>query len=244
MFGWPIPRLGDGPGPGSVDHRERTLPRSQPLQGTATITMQRLLNLPLAARLGAGFGALGLALVIVAFFAGSSIGSLKSEINELGSHDVRALSLVSNIGTRYESMGHLTAQHLYVHDGDIAAQKTLEAAINALKAANARDLAELTPLLDSPEAKAAIGNVDHARAEFKAQDAEALRRSHSETLAGAEDRAGSRDLYISKVVPSLEQLQKDFASLGEAVKKGAAESTSSSEAKARDGLRTIVIITG
>ena len=63
-------------------------------------------NLPLAARLGVGFGALGLALVVVAFFAGSAISGLKGELDTMGGRDLRTLTLVSEIGSRAEAIGH------------------------------------------------------------------------------------------------------------------------------------------
>jgi methyl-accepting chemotaxis protein len=209
----------------------------------AHITMQRLQNLPLAAHLGAGFGALGLALVIVAFFAGSSIGSLKSELTTMGSHDVRALTLVSNIGSRAEAIGHLTAQHLYVHDGDIAAQKKIEAQILELKAANARDLKDLDPLLANPKVKQTFAATVASRKSFIAAYTEAVRRSHAETLANVEERDGSRGVYESEVVPALSELQRDFQSLNTTVKAGANESVKASEGDAAGALRTILIIT-
>jgi methyl-accepting chemotaxis protein len=206
--------------------------------------MQRLQNLPLAARLGAGFGALGLALLIVAFFSGSSIGGLKSELNEVGARDIRALSLVSDIGTRAETIGHLTTQHLYVEDGNLAAQKRLEAEIADLKAANGRDLQTLESVVDSRKAKSALAATAAARKTFIAGYTEALRRSRAETVANAEDRDGSRNLHTSKVLPALAQLQKDFHVLNETVKASASESVEGSEAKAADRLRMILILTG
>jgi methyl-accepting chemotaxis protein len=206
--------------------------------------MQRLQNLPLAARLGAGFGALGLALVIVAFFAGSSIGSLKGEIDTMGSHDVRALTLVTDIGTRAESMGHLTAQHLYVHDGDLPAQKRIESQVAKLNAGNATAYKELAPLLDSPEAKHALEAVGGDDDAFDAVSSEALRRSHAETVNNVEERDGSRDLYTSKVVPTLDDLQTSIHTLAATVKKGANDAVLRSQGKASDSLRLILIITG
>jgi methyl-accepting chemotaxis protein len=206
--------------------------------------MQRLQNLPLAARLGAGFGALGLALVIVAFFSGASIGGLKSELNEVGARDIRALALVSDIGTRAETIGHLTTQHLYVADGDLAAQKRLEAEIATLKAANGRDLKSLESLLDSDKAKSALQATTEARTTFIAGYTEALRLSHAETVANVEERDGSREVHASKVLPALDELQKEFHVLNETVKTSAHEGVEGSEAKAASGLRMILILTG
>jgi methyl-accepting chemotaxis protein len=204
--------------------------------------MQRLRNLPLAVRLGAGFGALALALIVISAFARSSVGSLDTEIAGMGSHDVKALSLVGSLSYRSEAIAHDTAQHLYVNDGNLAAEKANEAQIVALKAGNGNDLKALTPLIETPQAKEALAAANGSRAKFVAAYTEALRRSHAETVANAEDRDGSRGVYTSKVVPALTELQQNFAKLRAAVQTGVTHEVGVAHQDASSQMNKILII--
>ncbi len=206
--------------------------------------MQRLNNLPLAARLGAGFGALGLALVVVALFAGSAIGGLKGELDTMGGRDLRTLTLVSEIGSRAEAIGHLTAQHLYVHDGDAAAQKRIEARIMTLKAANGRDIEALERLIDAEQTKAALTSTADARKAFVAAYSEAVRRSTRRpppARRSATALAPCTPARSSRRSPGCSRTSASCAAPSSPMRTSPLKA---SEARATGSVRTILIVTG
>ena len=81
--------------------------------------MQTFRNLRLAVRLGVAFGALALGLAIVATVAFASAGQNQTALRDLTQNDVAALELAAALGERTQAIGHKTAQHLYVYDGDL-----------------------------------------------------------------------------------------------------------------------------
>ena len=87
--------------------------------------MTSIRNLPLAVRLGGAFGALCLALAIVAFTGVHAMNGLRAETDELAEHHLRAAELLGGMQTRAKDNMSLVAQHLYVRDGDLAAQDAI-----------------------------------------------------------------------------------------------------------------------
>src|SRR5215216_3018295 len=102
--------------------------------------MQRLKDLPLAARLGLGFGALALALVVVAALAGTRMGALGGDVRSLAETDLRASDLAGRVSTRASKIGTHVAQHLYVYDGDLEAEDELAAQVDELRERNGADV--------------------------------------------------------------------------------------------------------
>ena len=88
--------------------------------------MQMLRNLRLAARLGVAFGALALGLLVVSVVAFSATDGLTTQVDSLAD-DVPATPRPSTASRRAPEEAHLLAQHLYVHDGDLAAQDEVAA---------------------------------------------------------------------------------------------------------------------
>jgi len=74
-------------------------------------------------RLGVAFGALALGLVIVAAVAFASAGQNQTALGDLTQNDVAALELAAALGERTQAIGHKTAQHLYVFDGDLGRRR-------------------------------------------------------------------------------------------------------------------------
>src|SRR3954451_531281 len=99
------------------------------------LKMQRFRNMPLAVRLGLGFGTLALGLVLVSLLAFSDLSKTQADTQEAGG-DFRATHLVGGLLARAEGAAHLTAQHLYVYDGDLRAQDKLVTKIEALDKRN------------------------------------------------------------------------------------------------------------
>src|SRR5262245_4677160 len=106
--------------------------------------MHRLRNLPLAARLGLGFGMLALGLAIVSLMARGSLARTQADTKEAGG-DFHAVQLVSKLVERDEAIAHLTAQHLYVFDGVLRREDRLAGQIRGLQKTNAADIDKARP---------------------------------------------------------------------------------------------------
>ncbi len=112
-------------------------------------------NLRLAARLGVGFGVLALGLVVVAFTALNVTKALTADADDLAQHDLRMLGLVSALGDRTSQSAHLVAQHLYVYDGDVDAQASIEDRVTAIPRAAASTTSATMMMVRRPEAACA-----------------------------------------------------------------------------------------
>src|SRR3954452_2867502 len=164
--------------------------------------MQFFRNLRLAVRLAIGFGTLDVGLLLVGVVAISAMGGLNSKTDELGAHDLRATNLAGDLAERNATIGHLVAQHLYVHDGDIKTQDALQKRMESLSAENTKGADALKKLLaGGPEADE-LNKFAQARDAFRASWQEAVKRSRQETIAGDEERDGSRNLYTDEVAPN------------------------------------------
>src|SRR4051794_10445045 len=99
-----------------------------PVRRVDSRRMSALKNLRLSQRLGAAFGLLILALALVAGLSALRLDALDGRIASVGANDTVALSKLGDIHTRVELTAHQTAEHLYVHDGDLKAQDRIAAA--------------------------------------------------------------------------------------------------------------------
>src|SRR4051795_10893837 len=84
--------------------------------------MTSIRNLPLAVRLGGAFGALCLMLAIVAFTGVHSMNGVRDDSQNIADRQLPISELIGGIQQRAKDNLSLVAQHLYVHDGDLAAQ--------------------------------------------------------------------------------------------------------------------------
>src|SRR5215204_4055349 len=84
--------------------------------------MTSLRNLPLAVRLGGAFGALCLALAIVAFTGAHAMNGVRDDSDTIANHHLRASTLLGGMQERAKENVGLVAEHLYVYDGDLATQ--------------------------------------------------------------------------------------------------------------------------
>ena len=153
--------------------------------------MHMLLNLRLAARLGIAFGVLALGLLVVAVVAFQSTDRLGADVDALATDVPRSTAVVEGLAARLPEEAHLLAQHLYVHDGDLAAQDKVATQFERLARA---DLAALETMRGVAELRA-------GHDELLALMREAIDRSRQETVDAVEDRLGSRELYTEEVLP-------------------------------------------
>jgi Four helix bundle sensory module for signal transduction len=84
--------------------------------------MTRFNNLRLAYRLGIAFGAMVLALVVIGAVSVSKMSALDWGAHALTEHDMVSQQHVLDLQSGVQRTAFLTVSHLYVHDGDLAAQ--------------------------------------------------------------------------------------------------------------------------
>src|ERR1700754_4224435 len=82
--------------------------------------MSRFANLPLAVRLGTAFGLLAVALVAITAISVNVFSSFDNDVDDLANQHVRATVIAGDLGQRVQAVGQLTAEHLYVNDGELA----------------------------------------------------------------------------------------------------------------------------
>jgi methyl-accepting chemotaxis protein len=204
--------------------------------------MQFFRNLPLAARLAVAFGTLALGLMLVGAVSVREMSVLKRDTHELGDRDLRVSVLAGAVGERAATIGHLTAQHLYVEDGDVEAQDETQKKIEALRDLNTRDGKELESLLAGTSAEGAMREFAAARAQFIEGWAEALELSREETVRGVEERTGSRSVYESQVKSDSVAVAEAATHLQARVQEAGESMVREAEAGAASGTRLIVIV--
>jgi methyl-accepting chemotaxis protein len=204
--------------------------------------MTSIRNLPLAARLGGAFGALCLALVVVAFTGVNAMGGLKAEADELATHDLVATEVLGQIQERAKDNVALVAQHLYVFDGDLGTQDELAEELEQQWEHNATDSQKLEKLLAGTPAAAPYAEYAAIRDEMVAAQQETVKISRSETVQNVEERDGSRDKFTAEIVELDGQLEGAGAKVAAAVDKLAAEGAAEASASATSGTRIIVVI--
>src|SRR3954465_14764518 len=124
--------------------------------------MSRFNNLRLAYRLGIAFGAMILALVVIAAVSVSKIGALTDGTKALTDHDMVTQQHVLNLQADVQRTAYLATSHLYVHDGELAVQDGVAKEIAALTKSADAELAGLKTSADGADAKPLIARLDAA----------------------------------------------------------------------------------
>ena len=138
--------------------------------------MSRLANLPIAARLGAGFGLLALALLAITLTAVQAFGTFRDDTQKLSDRDVRALAVAGELGQDVQGAGREAVEHLYVYDGDLASQDKMQADVEAMLKQTKAESAELTKLLAGTPATAQATKIATASDAWSAKVTEAVKR--------------------------------------------------------------------
>ena len=203
--------------------------------------MSRFNNLRLAYRLGIAFGAMVLALVVIGAISVSKMGALDKGATDLADRDMVSQQHVLNIQSGVQRTAYLTVSHLYVYDGDLAAQDGVAKEIAALTKAGATELKGLQSSADDAATKPLIARLRSARARFVATYRTAVRRWRAETVRNVEERDGSRDWYSAQVVPAADRVTKAGDALIGQVRKDVAAAQDANTATAASGRRTIIL---
>src|SRR3954451_23092794 len=148
-------------------------------------------NLRLGVRLGLSFAALIAALLVVGAIGFHDMDALGTDTQHLADRDVRALTIASALADRASGTAHLVAQHLYVHDDDLAEQDAIAKRIAPVSGRNNADIRTLESLVGAGS-RDELASFDRSEARFEKAYSDALRRSRAETAAGAADRSASR----------------------------------------------------
>ena len=204
--------------------------------------MKMLMNLRLPVRLGIGFGALAAGLLVVAFVAASSIGSLRDQADDLAHHDLEMAQLIGHLGESFQANGSLAAQHLYVYDGDLRTEDAIAKEIAANRAAIGSESKSLEAKVAGSALKGPFARYSQARDAYGAAIDEAVARSRAETVKGAEDRDGSRTIFTERVVPLQKQLAKAFADMRVTANRLGDEEARHAIDAAASARRTIIVV--
>src|SRR4051794_36659854 len=204
--------------------------------------MTSIRNLPLAARLGGAFGVVCLALTIVAFTGVHAMSGLRAKTDELGNRHLAAAQLLGGMQTRAKANVSLIAQHLYVRDGDLAAQDKIFKKVEANWAKSKADGAKLDALFAGTSAAGAYANFVAARGDMLKLQKQVLSDSRAETVRNDEERTGSREAFETKVLEADTNLEAAGEALSAATSKFAEQGMAEAHAADASGQHLIIIL--
>ena len=176
-------------------------------------------NQKLAVRLGVAFGALALGLLLVAAIGFSQMGSLRSISETLNDEQVRALGLAAAAATHSVDIGQETANHLYVHDGELEVQDEIARDIEGITADTREAAEQLGAVVKGTTAEPRYRAFADALDRYLALDAKAIELSREETVENVEERVGSRTLYTEDMAEVRDELDDAGDALIEQVAK-------------------------
>jgi methyl-accepting chemotaxis protein len=199
-------------------------------------------NLRLAHRLGAAFGALAVALAIAAVVSLTGVAKLDGKAQTMSDRDVPALQELVTISEDFLATGHLVVQHLYVEDGDLAAQDKTAKEIAALRREGDETLKRLRPSVEGAAGQRTFQKFATAFDRFEQRVDKAVKLSRQETVDQVEERDASRSAYTEEVLPVFEGLDVVHDQLEEVITSQAAGQAAGAAATAGSVRRTIVIV--
>ncbi|HEY6890142.1 MAG TPA: methyl-accepting chemotaxis protein [Solirubrobacter sp.] len=202
--------------------------------------MSRIRSLPIAARLGGAFGTLCVALTVIAFTGVNAMSGLRAKTDELANVHLRATELLGSLQAQSNADVTLVAEHLYVHDGDLAAQDAGVRELQTSWVAGDKAAKELQRLLAATPVAGAFTTYATERAALEHSERLAVQRSRAETVAGDERRAGSRGVFQTQIARAADRLEQAGERLQRAANDDAASGIAAEHASAAAGVRWIV----
>jgi methyl-accepting chemotaxis protein len=203
--------------------------------------VSRFNNLRLAYRLGIAFGVVILALVVTGAISFTKMSALDEDANTMADHDVVSVERVLAVQQNMQRAAYLATSHLYVHDGELAAQDDIAKEIGALTAADAKDFRTLSSSIDDAGARTLLGKYKAANDRFVATYKTAIGRSRDETVRNVEDRDGSRGYFAETVLPAEAAASKAGDALTAEVGRNVAAAKARTAATAAAGRKAIII---
>jgi methyl-accepting chemotaxis protein len=162
--------------------------------------MIRVRNLPLAARLGAGFAVVVLALALAAVLGLTGVDHVNGRAAEVRAH-ASAVDAIGDLAQRSKDDLSLVQQHLYLHDGQLAVEDSLARRLQADYRGDRTDYAALDRLLAGTPLSGPWQRYRTLHARDEQAQRVAVARSRAETVRRAQDRSWSRDYFTSVVLP-------------------------------------------
>jgi methyl-accepting chemotaxis protein len=205
--------------------------------------MTSLRNLPLAARLGGAFAALCLALVVVAFTGIHAMNGLRDKTDVLADRHLRIAELFSGMNAGAKDNVNLIGQHLYVRDGDLAAEDKIMREIEANWAKSDVEAAQLQKLFAGTSAADEYAAFTQTRGQMFAIQKRVLEASRAETVSHTDDRSKSRTGFENELLALDAKLEADSDSLLAASHQSSAESVKAAHKADSTGNRLILLIT-
>jgi methyl-accepting chemotaxis protein len=202
--------------------------------------MNSIRNLPLATRLGGAFGALCLALAIIAFTGTHEMSVLRAKSDVLANRHLEVAEQFAGVNARAKDDLSLIGQHLYVRDGDLKAEDALAEEIQANWDVNVKADAKLRRLFAGTDAEQPYAEFAAAREQLLEVEKQALSASRQETVQGAEERTRSRTLYEGKLLSLDTRLEADAEKLLEVDRRDAAEGVEAAHAADTTGTHLIL----
>jgi methyl-accepting chemotaxis protein len=204
--------------------------------------MQLLSNLKVGMRLALGFGALAVGLVIVAVAATFAMDGLRDDTRQLSQRDLKTTADLGALAQVSESSGHLLADHLYVHDGDLKAQDATAKQIDEFVGSGEAKFQDMQKRLKGTAAEPALRAFAPWHVRFNVVMRKAIKASRAETVAGVEERTASRTIYTDEFLPVWQNAAPRAIALTAAIDKVGTAQAAQAEAAAASGKRTILIV--
>ncbi|WP_028064969.1 methyl-accepting chemotaxis protein, partial [Solirubrobacter soli] len=181
-------------------------------------------------------------LALVAVTGVHSMNGVRDDSQNLAHRHLRVAELIGGIQQRAKDNMSLTAQHLYVYDGDLTNQDRVNGELKANWAANKADMPKLAALVKGTDLADEFAEYAKLRDTFVAAQKQAVALSRAETVKNEEERDASRGLYRNKLLEADTAFEQAGNKLIAASTAAAAQSVSEAEATASSGTRFIVII--
>ncbi|HEX6027288.1 MAG TPA: methyl-accepting chemotaxis protein [Solirubrobacter sp.] len=135
-----------------------------------------------------------------------AFGTFQDDTYRLADRDMRAIAVAGELGQDLEGIGRLTADHLYVFDGDLERQDEIAERLETWREQAAADVAELHRIVGAREVQRDV-------TEWLGDVEEATELSRRETVSNVEERTGSREIYTDQIIPEAEELGEDVVAL-------------------------------
>jgi methyl-accepting chemotaxis protein len=200
--------------------------------------MSRIRTTSIGVRLAAAFGALCLACLVVAAVGLSAVGSLQDSSRTL-TVDAESMLNVRTVSEGTSANAESVVRHLYVSDGDLAAQDRLAAGIAERRAGIVRALDWLERAhRDETEI---FTSLTAARTAFVDATEQAVDRSREETVRADEEREGSRTTYLERVLPARGAMSAELTKLQNALEEDVAQHEQAAQEVAASARRTVIV---